>query len=116
MCLVPCHEVSNLRPMGFVASFGLEQNTTLIFSFSISSSLNGKSDHLSDSHIQPALPDLQPLCSEVRGAGGWPRLPWQGGQAECGVGTGRGDVRGLAAVLSWGQESGDGGMLTNLDI
>lgn len=34
MCLVPCHEVSNLRPMGFVASFGSEQNSALAFSVS----------------------------------------------------------------------------------
>lgn len=53
MCLLPCHEVSNLRPMGFVASFGLEQNTTLIFSF-----FKRESDHLSHSHVHPVLPDL----------------------------------------------------------
>lgn len=53
MCLVPCHEVSHLRPMGFVASFGLEQNITG-FSPPAFSSLKEEIGHLSN-YIQPTL-------------------------------------------------------------
>lgn len=70
MCLVPCHEVSNLRPMGFVASFGSEQNTAPAFSVSTPPSPSGRRTICPISTARP-LPDrtVTSFRSEVRGPG-----------------------------------------------
>lgn len=97
MCLVPCHEVSNLRPMGFVASSGLEQNTTLIFSLSVSSPLNGRVT-ICHSHIP--RPELQRF---VRGKAAWAaparRTGWGQGEGQAGTGAGRVCARCVRPVL-----------------
>lgn len=120
MCLVPCHEVSNLRPMGFVASFGSEQNSALALSVGTPPSPSGRGTIclIATARPPPARPHSHSVLFRGKGSGGLAeaalsdrlrpgrRAGGAGLQQRTGLcGTGRGTVR--RSPVQTGQSDGD---------